>query len=324
MLALVMAFSLSWNRCEAAAQLYRWVDDQGNVHYTDKIPPSQAERGHTELSGDGVRMRTVAPAKTPEEIRRERELERLRAQQQRLIEQQQTADRALLSTFRTVDDLVMVRDGKMSAIDAQIQVTKGNARRQQDWLARLRSEAADLERAGEPVTEQLEERISGTERSIKQSMAAVVQREQQKQEIRESFSRDLKRFLQLKDLPESSAERESLAQTPMLENLVECNDRQECDLLWQRAQAYLKRYATLPIEITTDDVIVTAAPSTDAEVGLTVSRIWDKEQPGGLIFLDLQCSSYTSSIKICRTDDRLKILDGFRAALHSSATQAAR
>ena len=60
-------------------QLYRWVDEQGNVNYTDKIPASQAEKGHIELSDDGMRVRTIPPAKTAEQIQRERELERLRA-----------------------------------------------------------------------------------------------------------------------------------------------------------------------------------------------------------------------------------------------------
>jgi hypothetical protein len=323
-LALVAALSLYWPSCEAAAQLYRWVDDQGNIHYTDKIPPSQAERGHTELSDDGVRVRTIPPAKTPEEIQRERELERLRAEQQRLIEQQQAADRVLLNTFRSADDLIMVRDGLVSAIDVQIQVTKGSTRRQQEWLAKLRSQAADLERAGEPVSEQLEEGIARAQRSMSQSMATIVEREQQKQEIHASFARDLKRFLQLNDLPESGAEDQALRPKPLLENLVECNDPTECDRLWLRARAYLEQHATLPIETTGADIVITAAPTAETDIGLTVSRLWNEDQRGALIFLDLQCISYSANPKRCRTDDRLKILDGFRTALHGSAAQAAR
>lgn len=73
---LIIAICLSWH-CQAAAQLYRWIDEQGNVHYTGKIPPSQSQRGHTELSDNGIRVRSVPPAKTAEELERERELERL-------------------------------------------------------------------------------------------------------------------------------------------------------------------------------------------------------------------------------------------------------
>ena len=31
-------------------ELYRWVDQDGKVHYTDSIPPDQVQSGHTELS----------------------------------------------------------------------------------------------------------------------------------------------------------------------------------------------------------------------------------------------------------------------------------
>ncbi|MGB5737569.1 MAG: DUF4124 domain-containing protein [Thiohalocapsa sp.] len=137
--------------CAQGAQLYRWVDEQGNVNYTDKIPASQVEQGHVELSDDGMRVRTVAPAKKLEEIQRERELERLRAQQQRLIEQQKAEDSVLLRTFRNTDDMLMVRDGKLSAIDVMIQVTKGSLRRQQALSYLQHHATVPIETAGDDV-----------------------------------------------------------------------------------------------------------------------------------------------------------------------------
>ena len=234
LLALLPSFALvvalgNATVCAQGTQLYRWVDEQGNVNYTDKIPASQAEKGHVELSEDGMRVRTVPPAKTAEEIQRERELERLRAQQQRLIDQQKAEDRVLLRTFRNTDDLIMVRDGKLSALDVMIQVTKGNVRRQQDWLTHLRTEAAELERAGEPVTEQLQDRIAAAERSLNQAMGTILERERQKQEIRETFARDLKRFQQLKDIPEEAPREEQSQQPSELANLIECRDKAECE-----------------------------------------------------------------------------------------------
>ena len=82
----------------------------------------------------------------------------------------------LLRTFRNTDDMLMVRDGKLSAIDVMIQVTKGSLRRQQDWLAQLRGEAAELERAGEPLPDQLRGRIAATEHALNQTMAKILDR----------------------------------------------------------------------------------------------------------------------------------------------------
>ena len=302
-----------------AQQLYRWVDDQGNIHYSDVMPPTEVEKGHTQLSPEGLRVRTVPPAKTPEEIQRERELERLRAQQQRMLEQQRADDRVLLNTFQSVDDLIMTRDGNLSDIDTMIQFKKGNIRRQQDWLAQLRADAANLERKGEVVPDPLRERITSTERSIEEALAAIVEREEQKQEIRAKFDRDLKRLRQLKNLPASAVPKEAVAtRPPVLENLVECTDPSACEQLWQRALSYVKRHATLPIESLGKDVAMTAAPKERDDIALTVSRIWRKGGDSASIFLDVQCISYSpGQEEACRTEARANVLKGFRAALET-------
>lgn len=297
--------------------LYRWVDDQGNIHYSDVMPPTEVEKGHTRLSPEGLRVRTVPPAKTPEEIQRERELARLRAQQQRMLEQQRADDRVLLNTFQSVDDLIMTRDGNLSDIDTMIQFKKGNIRRQQDWLTKLRADAADLERKGEIVPDQLRDRIAGTERAIEEALAAIVEREQQKQQIRKKFDRDLKRLRQLKNLPATATPQEAVAASaPELDNLVDCVDRSSCEALWQRALSYVKRHATLPIESLGEDVAITEAPKDRDDIALTVSRIWHKDGKGAAIFLDVQCRSYSpGQEESCRTEARLQVLKGFRSAL---------
>lgn len=305
--------------------LYRWVDDQGNIHYSDTMPPTEVEKGHTQLSPQGLRVRTVPPAKTPEEIQRERELARLRAQQQRMLEQQRADDRVLLNTFQSVDDLIMTRDGNLSDIDTMIQFKKGNIRRQQDWLTKLRADAADLERKGKLVPDQLRQRIVSTERAIEEALAAIVEREQQKQQIRKKFDRDLKRLRQLKNLPATAVPQEAMAaRAPELDNLVECVDRNSCEALWRRALSYVKRHATLPIESLGEDVAITEAPKDRHDIALTVSRIWREDGKGASIFLDVQCRSYSpGQQESCRTEARSRVLKGFRSALEQNDDMSA-
>jgi len=305
----------------AAQQLFRWEDDQGTVHYSDSIPPEYTEKRHEILSPEGTPVRVIPPAKTLEQIQRERELERLRAQQHRLIEQQRAADRVLLRTFRSVDDLIMVRDGKLAAIDVMIQVTKSNIRRQQDWLNGLRSEAADLERSGKPVPDRIQDGIATTERSLRDAMAAILDRERQKQEIRESFARDLRRFRQLKDIPETPEQVEE--PHTELPNLVSCSNETECDRLWQLAQDYLRRHATVPVESAGTDILMTAPPVSNSDIGLTVSRIWNKDGSGASIFLDLQCRSYSAGLEACATPERQQVLNGFKSAIEATDARAA-
>lgn len=297
-------------------RMYRWVDDQGVVHYTDRIPPTEVEKGHVQLNEQGLKVEEVAPAKTIEEIQRERELERLRAQQERLLEQQRASDRVLLRTFRSVDDLIMARDGKLAAIDVVIGVARSNIRRQQEWLKSLRIDAADLERAGKPVPEHLQESIGKAERYIRDAYASIVEREQQKESIRLDFDRDLKRFRQLRDIPEnSSGEPKPKVVRPSLRNLVTCEGEAECRVLWQRAVAYVRENATTPVQTSGPNILITAPPETREDLSLTLSLIQDPGAESASLFLDMQCKGATPSDIACGDERSLKVLDGFRDAM---------
>lgn len=307
----------------AAQRLYQWVDDQGNVHYGDSIPPSQVEKRHVEMSDDGYRIREVPRAQTLEEIERERELKRLRAEQARLIEDQKAADNVLLRTFRSADDLIMARDGKLAAIDVQIQLAKGSVRRQQNWLKNLRAQAAEMERDGRPVDDKLVEGIASTERSIQETLEAILEREQQKREVRTDFDRDLKRFRQLRNLRPTAREDEMVAAQMALDNIIRCEQTADCDRLWERAVTYLRLHATQPIETMGEDVVMTAPPEKGADIALTVSRIWDAERRGATIFLDTQCQNYIAGSTSCKTEERDMVLNGFRSAVEAMRPSAA-
>ena len=299
----------------APTNAFRWVDESGVVHYTDQIPPSQVDRGHEKLSDQGVRVEVVPPSQSLDEIQRERELERLRAQQDRLIEQQKAADRVLLRTFRSIDDLLMARDGKLAAIDVVIQVARGNIRRQQEWLRNLRAEAADMERAGKPVPQHVTEGIGKSERYIRDSYATIVDREQQKAAVRQDFDRDLKRFRKLKDIPE---ERVAPAAEPLkqpLRNLVTCEDTAQCDQYWVRALAYAQSHATTQIQTSGANILITAPPETLDDFSLTLSRVQEKEGQATSIFLDMQCKNPTPTDVSCNNARAMKVLDEFHDAV---------
>lgn len=299
--------------CEA--RFYRWVDEQGVVHYTDRIPPDQVEKGHTALSEKGVPLETVPPAQTLEELKRERELKRLRGEQERLLEQQRAADRVLLSGFRSVDDLIMARDGKLTSVDVVIAVARSSIRREQERLAQQRSEAADLERAGRPIPPHLEEGIAKTERAIRDAYSTIVDRERQKEEIRLGFDRDLKRFRQLKEIPEDKIQLHEDPSRPALGNLVICAGKEHCARLWSRAVAYVREHATTPVQIAGLNILITAAPKTPEDLSLALSLIQDQGEETASLFLDMQCRTPGSADLDCGEELVLRILDGFRKAV---------
>lgn len=305
---------------EAGEQLYRYVDEDGVVHYSDTIPPSAVPRGHAELAPTGVTIRRVDRAKSREEVEREQEIERLRQEAQALVEAHQAENRTLLETFRSVDDMLMVRDGKIAAIDVAIQVVRRNIRSQQDQVRLLRGDAADLERSGKPISEQLDLDIAAAEQSIHGAMTEIVRREQEKQALKDRFEADIKRFQVLKNIPQPVVEEVPLAQVQARDFLLSCRDRAECDLYWTRSKRYLRRHATLPVEISTPNLEMTAAPDSREDIALTLSRLDSDTGGGGVIFLDLQCRKYSGDPALCRTEPRIAVLNRFRASVESPAT----
>jgi hypothetical protein len=196
-----------------------------------------------------------------------------------------------------------------------IQVINNNMRRQQDWLAAMRAEAANLERSGKPVPRHLVDSISKTERSIRDAYAAISAREAQKETIREKFDEDLKRFRRLRERGGQQAEHGDVALRPILHTVVTCEGAAECDRLWERATAYVREQTPSEFQSAGPDLLMSAAPAQETDIRLILTRIGNVEGEGASLFLDLHCPASLRSQKTCRHLDARRIIDGFRVAV---------
>ncbi len=322
---LILSIILGLSLCggAVAAKLYRWVDSQGRVHYSDKVPPDEARRARSELDQRGIETRRVDAAKTPEQIAQEKELRRLRIEKQKLIAAQQAKDNVLLRTFRSEDDIVMTRDGKVTAIEVQIQVIRSNISRLKIKLADLQRRAATLERQGRAISPRFLKDIKNTRTSLKQSYEAIIHKEQEKELIREKFNQDLSRFRKLKrlegeNLPEMTGDGKRLF-TSLLETVVICNDNQACERAWKLAEAYVRTHTTTRMQMLSNSIIMTATPVKDSDFSLTVSRITEEGVSGAKLFLDLQCKNSPIGIDLCHSAQVDRIRLNFRQNVESGA-----
>jgi hypothetical protein len=298
------------------ARLYKWVDEQGNVHYTDRVPPEVAQRERAELDKRGITVKKTEAAKTPEEIAREKQLEELRAEQKRVEAEQRALDEVLLRTFRSEDDIIMARDGKVASIDTLIDVTRGTIAKQQERLTEMQRQAADTERQGKPVPRKQIEDMDALRSLIDDGYAAIVKNEQSRQAIIDKHDRDLKRFRQLKT-PEKAEEDapQAKVRVALLDTVVGCKDAAECDRYWTKAEAYVRANATTMVRMTGKSIFATSPPNDDAEYSLTLSRLPDRDGSGVRLFLDLQCRDTIQGREFCAGPRVKKVRDGFRAAV---------
>lgn len=182
----------------AEARLYKWVDENGKVHYGDKIPPEYARQERKILNEQGVEVKTLEAAKTPEQLAEEKRLAEQRREQERIAADKASHDRMLLATFTTEDDMVMTRDGKITAIDGVLRVTRGRIESIEQTLAQLTRDAAELERGGKPIPDSLHEQILGARAQIQRYLDYIATKRREQEDIREQFESDIRRFRELK------------------------------------------------------------------------------------------------------------------------------
>ncbi len=306
----------------AMAKLYRWVDADGKIHYTDKLPPSQASQARSELNERGMEVKKVDRAKTSQELAQEKELQRLRKERQKIIEKQQAEDRVLLRTFRSEDDIIMAQDGKLTAIDVMIQIAISNIKQVKAQLVDMQNSAAGQERRGRKPSKKLLAEIAGSRQHLKDSYATIIAREKDKKKIRQKAQSDLKRFLELKKLrSEQMPDAAQLAIASQLDYVVLCQDTKTCNAYWKKAVDYVLKNATTKIKIKSDSVIITAPPVSDTDISITLSRIKRKKAQGEHLFFDLQCKPSPLGEKFCNSDRVISIKRGFRRLLLGNGHQ---
>ena len=175
-----------------------WTNSDGYKECGNVVPPEYSQQGHEELSDQGVTVKKTARAKTAEELAEEEEAKVQQAERERQAKEQAAKDRVLLDTFTTEEDLILTRDGKLLAIDTRIahtkQVTVGLEQQRED----LEEQAANQERAGQKVSDELLSDIDSVGRQIEEHMAFIESRQQEKIELRAQFESDLARYRQLK------------------------------------------------------------------------------------------------------------------------------
>lgn len=181
----------------AAGKLYKWVDDKGEVHYGDKIPPEYAQQGHTELNKQGVTVKTTEGVKTEAQLAEEQRKQQAAADEKRRADEQAARDKVLLNTYASETDITQTRDRKLAALDGEIVMNTGYSEKLKKHLEDLRKEAGVFERQGKPVLEKLQKDIRETRAQDEKYSAFIKAKLAEQDTIKRQAGADLQRFREL-------------------------------------------------------------------------------------------------------------------------------
>lgn len=180
-----------------AAKFYRWVDEDGQVYYSDKVPPEHIRQKREELNDRGLVVKTIEAAKTPEQLAEEARLARLREQEERKRKEVELHDQWLVSTYRSEQDLIRARDEKLAALEGAARLTRDRVDTLKLDLQKLRTQAANLERAAMPVPETLLTDVANIERQIAENLDFFLRKKQEQTQLKIDYDRDLERLGEL-------------------------------------------------------------------------------------------------------------------------------
>lgn len=161
----------------------------------DVLPPACYGRGYRELSPQGtIRREVQAPLSADEVARREDELRRRRLADAEALKQQRI-DRALLETYRSLDDLDARRGRALAELDHSIETLR---QREADLIQRQRdlireSSLNDSRQGRQDIAEDI--RSLDSEIVAQRTVIDVKQRE--REAVRSRFEEDRRRYVEL-------------------------------------------------------------------------------------------------------------------------------
>lgn len=199
---LAAAFACALASPAGAAKLYKWVDENGDIRYSDQIPPNQVKHGHSELNPQGVVLSTQEKAKTEAELAAEakarREAEARAAEEARLKRIQDHKDQVLLMTFSSEEELELARMDRVEVLESVIQLIHNSIETTQEKLGELQQTAESTYLSqGKEVPGGLAQKIEHFERKIETRNRQLEQKMAEKAKINEKFQLDLARYRQL-------------------------------------------------------------------------------------------------------------------------------
>jgi hypothetical protein len=199
LLALLSGVSQAQTGRDSRTKLYRWVDKDGQVHYSDSIPPEYAEQDRDILNKQGVPIAREQGLITEEEAAELAAAEKAARDEQK----RKLRDRVLLQTYQSVRELEVLRDNRLELSDAQLTI-------QEQSLANLRAKRAQIQKQAEryaplnpdpkapPLPEEITRDLARSANDIATQEANLVRRRNERENMRLNFEADIQRYKELR------------------------------------------------------------------------------------------------------------------------------
>ena len=133
-------------------KLYRWVDKDGKVQFSDALPPEDVDQARTEIyDSSGVATGTVERALTAEERAAKEAHEAATASATKEAERVKQTEEAMIASFQNEEELKRSFKVRTELLQQTLNAIEAGIGSQRASLASLLADASEAELAGKPV-----------------------------------------------------------------------------------------------------------------------------------------------------------------------------
>jgi len=177
---------------------YKWRDASGALHYSDALPAEAAKFGYEVVNGQGLVVKRVERAKTPEELAAAKVAAAKAEVERNAAAQQARDDERLLSMYADEAELKHAQQQRLDSLDQEIGAAKFSLRNQEQTLADLLDRAAEFERAGKPLPDTQARQIASMRTQVDGQHQAITRRELERDNIVTGFQAEIAHYRELK------------------------------------------------------------------------------------------------------------------------------
>jgi len=177
---------------------YRWVDEQGVVHYGDQIPPQYAGKEREVMNPQGVPIGHVEGEKSPDQLAQE-------ARERAAVIKQKQHDTFLVTTYTSVKDIEALRDARLDQLKTQRAAGQQYIESLKARLGALQTRAMSFRpysaNAGaRPMPDDLAEDLVRTVNEMHTQTSALAHESEDEAQLRAQFQADIDRYRELHTL----------------------------------------------------------------------------------------------------------------------------
>ena len=179
-------------------RVYRWIDNEGQIHYGRTLPPQYADLPYQKLNEAGIVVDSVAGALTDEQIAELAATEIREAEEQKLQEIRDRQNRALIVKYPTIQAMEDSLAFNLERVGSDILIAQAMFDSQVENLVKEVRNAANLQRAGRPVHEQLQTKVAEMRANISDHQGNVDRLQVSRESVKNKHEQEKARYLGIK------------------------------------------------------------------------------------------------------------------------------